>query len=257
MRTILFVLSSVLLLCGYVFAEETETVSKQTTVTENQVINSNVEIGINQQTDVGKSAETSNKGNASNIDNEITEMTVEGQTKLDGSIFNAVSGVISINMAPGALNNQGNSVLISLLGDGDEVDSLLQSSGLSDQVMTGNILDSENSNRSNSIGANAFNFFSGVVSINQSSSYLNNPNPVVSLSIGGNAAATLSPAQMAMVSAQNTINERSVTKTDMISMFAFEGVSGIISINQSSGNMNNQVNIITISVNDSFMSILP
>jgi hypothetical protein len=40
-------------------------------------------------------------------------------------------------------------------------------------------------------------------------------------------------------------------------MFAFEGVSGIISINQSSGNMNNQVNIITISVNDSFMSILP
>lgn len=219
------------------------------TVTTNVEITKDIEIGVSQIASVGQSAETSNTGSVDNKGNEITEIDVDSSATIWGSSFNGVDGIISINQAPGSMNNQGNSVSISFAADG--ADSLLRSASSFNQSSSGNTLNAEGAEgftRSNTIKANAFNGLSGVIGVNQSAGNLNSQNNITCISTGGNPVVSLSPADLGMISGQNTVFEAGVSKIDTINSFAFEGVSGIVSINQSSGSMNNQVNMINISV---------
>ncbi|MBW2569018.1 MAG: hypothetical protein JRD93_06380 [Deltaproteobacteria bacterium] len=219
---------------------------KETVKEEETTITKNIEIGVNQNTFVEQSAETSNTGSVDNSGNEIAEINVDSSAIIQNSSFNGVDGIISINQAPGSMNNQGNSVSISFAKDG--ADTLLRSASSFDQSSLGNTLTAEDSIHSNTIKANAFNSLSGVIGINQSAGNLNSQNNIACISTGGNPVVSLSPAELGMISGHNTVFEAGVSNIDTISSFAFEGVSGIISINQSSGSLNNQINVVTISV---------
>ena len=216
------------------------------TITTNVEITKDIEIGVSQIASVAQSAETSSTGSVDNSGNEIAEINVDSSATIQSSSFNGVDGVISINQAPGSMNNQGNSVSISFAKDG--ADTLLRSASSFNQSSSENTLTAEGSTMSNNIKANAFNSLSGVIGINQSAGNLNSQNNIACISTGGNPVVSLSPADLGMISGHNTVFETGVSKIDTISSFAFEGVSGVISINQSSGNMNNQVNVVTISV---------
>ena len=209
-------------------------------------ITKDIEIGISQITSVGQSAETSCTGSVDNKGNKIAEINVDSSATIWGSSFNGVNGIISINQAPGSMNNQGNSVSISFAKDG--ADSLLRSAASFNQTSSGNTLNAEGFTRSNTIQADAFNGLSGVIGVNQSAGSLNSQNNIACISIAGNPVVSISPADLGMISGQNTVIEAGVSKTDTIRSFAFEGISGIVSVNQSSGSMNNQVNMINISV---------
>jgi len=216
------------------------------TVTTNVKITKDIEISVNQNTSVGQSAESSSTGSVYNKGNKIEEINVSSSATIWGSSFNGVAGIISINQAPGSMNNQGNSVSISFAKDG--ADSLLRSASSFNQSSSENTLNAEGFTRSNTIQDNAFNGLSGVIGVNQSAGNMNSQNNITCISTGGNPVVSLSHADLGMISGQNTVFEAGVSKIDTISSFAFEGVSGIVSINQSSGNMNNQVNMINISV---------
>ena len=235
-----------LMLSFPVFAEGTNIhVIKEEEVIEEATITKNIEIGLNQNVPVGQSADTSSTGSADNRGNEIVEINVDSAATIWGSSFNGVDGIISINQAPGSINNQGNSVSISFVKDGP--DTLLSSTSSFNQSNSENILISEGSTRSNTI-KNAFNGLSGIISINQSAGNMNNQNNITCISTGVNSVVSMSQADLGMISSNNTVFETGVSKIDSISGFAFQGVSGIVSINQSSGSMNNQVNTVNISV---------
>lgn len=235
-----------LMFCIPVFAEGTNIyVIKEEKVLEETTITKNIEIGLNQNVSVGQSAETSSTGCVYNKGNEIKEIDVNSSATIWGSSFNGVDGIVSINQAPGSINNQGNSVSISFVKDGP--DTLLRSTSSFNQSSSENILTAEGSTRSNTI-KNAFIGLSGIIGINQSAGNMNNQNNITCISTGVNSVISLSTADLGMISVQNKVFETGVSKTDTISTFSFAGVSGIVSINQSSGNMNNQVNMINISV---------
>ena len=230
------------------FADE---MTNEETVTEETTTTSDIEIGVSQDTTAGQSAETSSTGSVDSSGNEITEINVDKTATIGSNSFNGLNGIISVNQAPGSMNNQGNSVSISFVKDG--AGTILHSGSSFNQSSSGNMVTAEGSNISNTIkgdvfGGKVFSTVSGVIGINQSAGNVNSQNNIACISIGGNPVVSLSPADLGMISGHNTVFETGVNRTDTISSFAFEGVSGVISVNQSSGNMNNQTNVVTISV---------
>ena len=246
-----------LILCLPAFANSTSgdqgidtssnnSVAKEETVKEESSITKDVEIGVDQTASAVQSAAASSTAAVDNSGNRITAIDIESAATIRASAFNDVEGIINLNQAPGSMNNQGNSVSVSFAKDDNN--TFLHSGASLSQSSSGNRVSERNAIVSNTIKADAFNNVAGIVGINQSAGNANSQNNIACISIGGNPVTSLALADLGMISGNNTVIETGVSKTDTISSFAFERVSGIISINQSSGSMNNQVNVINISV---------
>ena len=127
--------------------------------------------------------------------------------------------------------------------------ALLHSEFGGEKSIADNSLDAAGSVRSTTIEANAFEGALGIIGVNQAAGHMNNQNNIVTMSIGDSPIVSLSDSDLGLVSTNNTVVESGVTKIDIISDNAFKGATGIISVNQSSGSMNNQVNIIIVNEN--------
>lgn len=226
---------------------------------DNTTIAKDISLSVQQNAGVNNSAGSSNTESSSITGNKVVERTStapfvrpnnDSRAILTQDSFSGASGVISVNQAPGNIVNQGNAIAVSYV---DGTGAFLGSEAVGHKSITKNVLDAVGAHRSNMIDENAFTGASGIIGVNQSSGHMNNQNNIVSLSIGEAPMAALSDSALGMVSGNNNIIETGVSKTDIIAGSAFKGVKGIISINQSSGSMNSQVNIISISVNGSFL----
>ncbi len=221
-------------------------------ITENEEVNITKEINITMNQDIvgESSAESEVIVVEESNGNRLTESDdVESSALIEDGSFEGVKGIIGINQSPGSLNSQGNSVRVSFAKEG--TDALLNSNATVSSSISGNEITATGSERSNIIESSAFEAVTGIVSVNQSAGNINVQHNVVSMSIGGSPVSAISNIDLGRINgsqlASNVVLEQNVSKIDRIERFAFQGASGIISINQSSGNMNNQMNIVTIS----------
>ncbi len=163
------------------------------------------------------------------------------------------SGIVSTNNASGNMNNQANAVSVAVAGssastNGGNDDSRLffggifvESQAAADQKNTFNKIDADES-RSES---QAFVTGTGIVSVNNSSGSMNNQANAVSVAVGFGrtlAGVALSEADLGQVNAFNRVE---LERTSSTSIASVNG-SGIVSVNNSSGHMNNQANVVSV-----------
>ncbi|MBW2569015.1 MAG: hypothetical protein JRD93_06395 [Deltaproteobacteria bacterium] len=204
----------------------------------------------------------------------VTKKAVIDSGSLDGA-----SGIINVNQSPGSINNQGNAASIAYSGaaaavsavpyldegetrfvggaflhaessaekiNGDCLVVIDDATGELVVVPAGNIVTAHGTERTNEINS-ALGSVTGIVGVNQSAGNINNQNNAASLSVGS-AIAALSEADLGMVNVGNMSTENATATIDILCADALASASGIIGVNQSSGNMNNQANVVAACV---------
>lgn len=251
LKTVLISCMALLFSWSPVSAELSDTISESSssTVTEETTITTDIAVGVSQTAEVGHSAASSGTATGTSNNNQITESK---GTKKSADIWadslSGSSGIISINQAPGTLNNQGSAVNVTYATEA--TDTLLQATTALQNQSSGNEVSADTSKITNEIHGNAFYGVTGIITVNQSAGSLNTQTTLVNLTIGASSAVSLSDADLGMLNANNTITDIGVSRTDSLSTFALQGAKGIISINQSSGCLNHQVNAISVSVRE-------
>jgi hypothetical protein len=202
--------------------------------------------------------------------------------------LDAASGIVSVNQSPGSINNQGNAASISYsdsaIGVRELVDAedgktrfvggaFLHAESSAELVNGGfmmyreggaalsvndanfdeecfwpvaNFVDAIGSTRTDKIDGSLIGV-SGIIGVNQSAGNINNQNNAASLSVGDGIAA-LSEADLGMCNSGNKSIEEGTVTLDTLTGGALADASGIIGINQSSGCMNNQANVVAACV---------
>ncbi len=108
-----------------------------------------------------------------------------------------------------------------------------------------NVVNSINVVFRNAIITGSINDNVGGVHVNQSAGNINNQTNVFTAAIGQDAGVALSDVDLAQSNWLNQVNERKVVKTAQITG-SITGNSGVVGVNQSSGNMANQANVFTL-----------
>lgn len=161
------------------------------------------------------------------------------------------SGITGVNLASGNMNNQANAVSVAVAGGGAAAggtnDSRLFIGGSFAESQAG--ADQKNkrndivSKFSASLSGLSVSDNSGITGVNQASGSMNNQANAVSVAIGTAPAIALSEADLGQVNAWNTaINIASVS----LAIAEVTGNTGITGVNQSSGHMNNQANVVSV-----------
>jgi hypothetical protein len=155
------------------------------------------------------------------------------------------SGITGVNLASGNMNNQANAVSVAVDGS-DNGSSLFfggsfaESQAGADQKSEWNDIVSE---LSNSLSDLSVSNNSGITGVNQASGHMNNQANAVSVAVGVDPAISLSEADLGQVNAWNTvINIASFS----IASASVTGNTGITGVNQASGHMNNQSNVVSV-----------
>lgn len=162
------------------------------------------------------------------------------RTALIDPSVNDNNGFIGVNQSPGNLNNQANASAAAVIA-GDE--QLIEANGFSVQASLFNFLWSDQSLNTDII-ADSINGNSGVVGVNQSSGNMNNQFNSAALAAGLNSDTTgaLGEVTLKQVSADNLLVHYAVVRSDTITG-SINNNSGIVSVNQASGDMVNQANV--------------
>lgn len=158
--------------------------------------------------------------------------------------FAGVTGIVGINQSPGNNNNQGNVVSFAYIEA--DVTAALLSGGAAEVLNRDNALQATGTSRACLIEGEAFRDFGGLLQVNQSAGNLNNQNNILCMASGNEGVVALSEAALGQQVARNDVQETGVHKRDLISG-AFNGVTGVVSINQSSGSGNNQTHMVVLS----------
>lgn len=183
---------------------------------------------------------------------------------MDGSMNDNV-GVWGFNQDVGNMTNQAN--VVSVAGIADTVDAFAQSQAHVDQLNENNtstefeelrdaetgelITDPETDpdnfavNKLASI-TDSINGNTGVINVNQNSGNMNNQSNAVAAAVGLGAVFALSEADLGQETSHNHVDELSTVKHATITG-SINGNSGIVNVNQSAGNMNNQGNVVSVS----------
>ena len=175
---------------------------------------------------------------------------------------NENQGVVGLNQDTSNMVNQGNLVSVALTntGNGTEEDSVTNSQAEAEQinfnnsvthfeVLDVNLLPDLTATIESSINNN-----SGVVGVNQNAGNMNNQLNALALAVGLGSKFALSEAALGQENTGNIVNEIETVKSDLISNSG-SGNSGIIGVNQSSGNMNNQASVVSMAVLTSSVAI--
>jgi len=178
-----------------------------------------------------------------------------------GDSVNDNSGILGVNRDVGNMVNQANVVSF---GFTDSPTAFLEAQAAVDQVNTGNqvfqneseLFDPLVTDRSATIGGEggSINNNSGIVGVNQNAGNMNNQTNAVALAVGFGAFVALSEADLGQFNVGNLVEEIATNKADLIAN-SITGNAGIVSVNQSSGNMNNQAAVISMAVRTSTVSL--
>ncbi|MCK4819324.1 hypothetical protein KA005_26365 [bacterium] len=226
--------------------------TKINNVTETVDIDKEIFVIITQDEEPTHSAQAGTVKNDFNEGNIVNEgKDIDPTATIDGGAFDTAAGIVSVNQAPGNLNNQGNATAIAYSADGD---AFLHAQSVVEKENTGNVMNPEldvtdplgGTERINTI-TGSLGGVKGIVGINQSTGCMNNQDNATSMAIGLGSMAAISEADLGMVNTMNISNEALTTKTDTITG-ALVASAGIIGINQSSGCMNNQANVVGVCV---------
>ncbi|MDI6790250.1 MAG: hypothetical protein QME44_06130, partial [Thermodesulfobacteriota bacterium] len=135
-----------------------------------------------------------------------------------------------------------NAVSVSMAADGD---SFLHAESAAQKIMSGNGIEATQITRGNLID-NGLKGVAGIVGVNQSAGSINNQDNAASMAVGPGSMAALSEADLGMVNTGNCSRETGVALTDTLANGALATASGIVGVNQSSGCMNNQANVVAV-----------
>jgi hypothetical protein len=169
--------------------------------------------------------------------------------------INRNEGIVGVNQDVGNMVNQGNLVAAALTrtprsvtnsqAEADQVNrfnNVVQLERLT--IQNGQIVGEPD--RSADI-EDSINFNSGVVGVNQNSGNMNNQLNKLALAVGPGSHVALSEAALGQVNTGNRVLEVETFRVDTI-RDSVRNNSGIVGVNQSSGNMNNQASVVSMAV---------
>lgn len=169
--------------------------------------------------------------------------------------INRNSGIVGVNQDVGNMVNQGNVVAAALTAtprsvtnsqaEADQVNrfnDIVQLERLT--IQNGQIVGEPD--RSAEIDS-SINGNSGVVGVNQNSGNMNNQLNKLALAVGPGSHVALSEAALGQVNTGNRVREAETFRVNRITG-SVSNNSGIVGVNQSSGNMNNQASVVSMAV---------
>ncbi|MCL4684452.1 hypothetical protein KJ059_06820 [Myxococcota bacterium] len=87
---------------------------------------------------------------------------------------------------------------------------------------------------------------SGIAGVNQAAGSLNNQNNALSIAVAEPAVYALGESNLGQFNTYNTVDVIDQLRTDQITGGSFDGFAGVAMVNQSSGSINNQANVVDI-----------
>ncbi len=169
---------------------------------------------------------------------------------LDGSIVNN-TGTVQTNQASGHINNQANVIAISvdsLPGGGTAPagtkESFTESQVVLEQANLNSMTITYDSDLTASI-LNSINSNTGVVQFNQNASNVNNQHNIIAVAVGV-AAVALNEVALGQVNANLKNGDLDVTRLSYIGN-SINSNTGVVQVNQNTGTLNNQANIVSLS----------
>jgi len=184
-----------------------------------------------------------------NRNNEACENCAEKKDNIINSVtFN--EGITSVNQAGGNMNNQG--TVISVAYDGPTDDSgpipfsgFAESQASGEQVNYQNEIDSIQILFRDSVITDSVNDNTGLTYVNQATGNMGNQANALSVAVSLAPGIALSEADLGQLNAENDVFEFDIIKDARVlrSVNRNDGVTGV---NQSSGNMANQANVVSI-----------
>jgi hypothetical protein len=183
------------------------------------------------------------------------DMLIFKHARISNSINNN-TGIVGVNQDVGNMVNQANVVAVAVT---NSESALTHSQAEVDQRNTFNfsfhreIALSFFGNLTATI-TGSINNNSGVVGVNQNAGNMNNQANLVALSVGLGSQFALSEAALGQVNTDNRVTEVATVKFDLISN-SINNNSGIVGVNQSVGNMNNQASAVSVSALSSTVTL--
>jgi hypothetical protein len=226
-------------------------------------------------TEGDQAAESDAIANQTNADNFACENCAEKQNWIIGSVLSN-TGITNVNQAVGNMNNQGNITAVAIdnapPGGGSPTPpdrsgiSNAQASvdqkqgrlllGFAENPETGelipiyedspNVVDSINILFRDSIITGSINHNVGVTNVNQAAGQMNNQANATALAVCLDGAVALSETDLGQYSLGNQVYETFTTKTAQI-LGSINENRGVTFVNQTSGNMANQGNALSLS----------
>ncbi len=184
---------------------------------------------------------------------------IDRHATLEDSV-NDNAGILGLNQDVGNMVNQANVVSF---GFTDSETAFTHAQAAVDQRNTDNTVfqiettfDPESPDRSATIGGEtgSINGNAGIVGVNQNAGNMNNQTNAVALAVGFGAFVALAEADLGQTNAGNTVEEVATVKLDRIQN-SITGNQGIVGVNQSSGNMNNQASAVSVAARSSTVSL--
>lgn len=202
-----------------------------------------------------KFAESDALLNQENVDNHACENCAEKQDEITNSA-NGNSGITSINQSAGSMNNQGTVIAFSVDVGGDvpddpEADGFAEAVAQVGQGQFENDVHTINVLFRNAEIVNAGNGNSGVLYVNQSAGNIDNQGNALSVAVSLVPGVAMADSVLGQATVNNTVDETDgggfINKTALVAS-SFNGNSGIVGVNQTSGNMANQANVVSMAV---------
>lgn len=207
-------------------------------------------------------AESTTLVNQRNYDNKACENCAEkraeiGSDATDDSL-SGNTGIISVNQATGNMNNQGSAVSFAFNAgpaeqdpeDEDDLTGFADALAAVGQLNRDNEVDTQFIAFRESTILNSGNNNSGILYVNQSSGNINNQANALSAAVsqaeGALGGVALSESDLGQINTNNVVLERDIIKTADI-LGSFSTNSGIVGVNQASGNFANQANVVSLS----------
>lgn len=166
--------------------------------------------------------------------------------KIDGSVNDNV-GITSVNQAAGNLNNQGTAISFAFVdGSGKYGYGLASSQVAGNQYNGYNTVGRPHNYDPASTITGSVNRNEGITAVNQSSGTGNNQANGISIAASRLYGVALSDTALGQVNSKNQVNEFGAKRFSTISGSVNQN-TGITSVNQSSGNLGNQSNVVSLS----------
>ncbi|MBI3127149.1 MAG: hypothetical protein HYZ11_06065 [Candidatus Tectomicrobia bacterium] len=181
---------------------------------------------------------------------------------ITGSV-NANTGIVGVNQDVGNMVNQANNVAFALTTASA---AIAHSQADSDQFNLGNehrhievlprnpdgsldlaTINDPNFGHLKATITGSVNTNSGIVGVNQNAGSMNNQSNTLALAVAPGGSVALSESDLGQVNAFNEVVEVETVKRDLITG-SVNGNTGVVQVNQSTGNMNNQASAVSMSV---------
>jgi hypothetical protein len=194
-------------------------------------------------------------------DNRASAFGIQKAADITNSV-NGNQGVVGLNQDTSNMVNQANLVSLALTntGNGTEEASLTNSQAEAEQINTFNrvthfeVLDVDLTPDLTASIEGSINDNSGVVGVNQNAGNMNNQLNALALAVGLGSKFALSEASLGQFNTSQFVDEIETVKSNLI-LASVNGNSGIVGVNQSTGNMNNQASLVSMSVLTSSVAI--